>query len=117
MKFTFDTYSNTIRLMPANHLVAWRRHGKFGDWIIDADMAIKDEFACAIYMQFRKFEIRWASNGFHLAETLNKQLSSPLNGSLHGTYNKRADNTRTTRIIKWWHRFTGYIRAHRLIGK
>ena len=51
--FQYSAATDTMRLMPQNYLVAYRRAGS-AQWILDADGAISDDIACNVLRVLRK---------------------------------------------------------------
>lgn len=72
-EFTYDSHSNTIRLMPQNYLVAVHRYGTHGDFIADPDAAIEDSLAVGIFLKLRNRKMMVKSMD-HLLNDLNELL-------------------------------------------
>lgn len=49
MKFEFNEYSNTVRLQPANYLIAQRGLVWGGRWLCDPDAAVPVDLACKAF--------------------------------------------------------------------
>lgn len=77
LSFTFCTSTQTVRLMPANYLVAYRQDGRVnGRWLYDPDQAIPAELRQKVAVSFFSSECynNRYSNGPALVESFNKIL-------------------------------------------
>lgn len=71
----YNAASDTIRLMPMNYIVATRH--RLGYWVVDPDLAIKDDVAAVFFLVGRKHDARWG-----LAQNLVEKLNGALENHL-----------------------------------
>jgi hypothetical protein len=70
-QFVYNLYSDTIRKMPENYLVATRVNKR---WTVDPDKALDVELACICFrIVFEQFDLTWGS-GDVLAAVFNDRL-------------------------------------------
>jgi hypothetical protein len=70
-QFVYNLYSDTIRKMPENYLVATRTNGR---WTVDPDKALDVELACICFrIVFECFDLTYGS-GDVLAGKLNSRM-------------------------------------------
>jgi hypothetical protein len=71
-KFTYESYTKTIRLKPFNSLILCKHKGR---WLADMDLAVDTELAVKIYRLMHEWENRYAPNPNILVERLNTLLT------------------------------------------
>jgi hypothetical protein len=65
----YDSYSDTIRQMPENYLIAERTVGS--RWVTDTDGAADKELATKVFLALFEFENKYARNGQELVDRIN----------------------------------------------
>ena len=68
----YNEYTDTIRQMPENYLIA-RRRNKYNYWIVDPDMAADQNLATEVFLALFIFDLKYESG-----PTVVKHLSASL---------------------------------------
>ena len=87
----YNAASDTIRLMPQNYIVASRHNA--GYWVIDPDLALKDDVATVFFVIGREHNARWG-----LAQNLVEKLNIALEKHLLES-NKTTESKQQEKII------------------
>ncbi len=57
----FCSYSNTIRQMPQNYMIAYKADGSYQHWKCDADIACDKKLAVKVFLALFDFYVRYGS--------------------------------------------------------
>jgi hypothetical protein len=71
-KFSYEHYTQTIRLLPFNSLILCKHKGR---WLTDIDLVVDTELAVKIYGLMHEWENRYSPNPDILVERLNTLLT------------------------------------------
>ena len=69
-KLEFDSYSNTLRQMPENYLIAHLKDSKFKTWVCEPDLAADRKLCMKVFAALLTYENKYQQDGNVLVQTI-----------------------------------------------
>ncbi len=66
----FDSYSNTLRQMPENYLIAHLKESKFKTWVCEPDLAADRKLCMKVFAALLTYENKYQQDGNVLVQTI-----------------------------------------------
>ena len=69
-RLEFDSYSNTLRQMPENYLIAHLKESKFKTWVCEPDLAADKKLCVKVFVALLTYENKYQQDGNVLVQTI-----------------------------------------------
>lgn len=70
LNLVFESYSNTLRQMPENYLIAHLKDFKIKTWVCEPDLAADRKLSIKVFAALLTYENKYQQDGNVLVETI-----------------------------------------------
>lgn len=96
-KITYENYSDTIRQMPQNYLIASKKNNK---WICEPDLAVNVDIAVMVFKSLLIYENKYEPDGIKLLKKLRINLNSNVKPEVGKTYSFDWDGETYGKVVE-----------------